>query len=599
MNLSDLDHASTLRDFKDLAALLPQILKSLPNNQNSSLEKEEMERLYNYDFRDKKTQPMNEDGKLIRPITIEAYNKKFPNLFKIGTFIYAHSPGGIAGQTHLGDGLFVQPCPTRLFEHRLQLDPLLEKTHDSEEMAYKIARFFFINFGLKYMKACFEHASNLCSNDEGTLLILGDRFPSGRNGNFEPYVDFCDLVEVIGNTRKYKWNANAEQLGIKGVKYIYHLDIPGFENQHLESSDIDTLYKIYCESIGTKKSLMIHCTDGLDRAGCFAFTFHLLHNWNSIFKEKTANEITKNIIAEHDKMQLLRGPSFCTLTNNRLHGIVQLTMMMKAVEITSDILSKEPCPDYIQKYFIIDQFFNSPTTTQKLLKQILCERANIESDFFDEFASDIPHPELRLWKIENMLNLDMSFYKDDRAKSTLEEYLAIKNNYIDRGFPKDLDQRYSIECQLLLLFIKLKLLSCAEEENRYIKEKIVEKENGTNKDKFFSMIFIYLELEKRIWIKNIERTLSKKQELNEDFDIIKNKNPSSRKMLFTQIQKLKNIQYQLETPEPTEQAKSKISPRLANSLNSGLTLLRNSGTRTKKRGSIIQIPTAEKYETNP
>ncbi len=609
MYLQDLQLATTVANFVELTRLLPQILRQLPNDQHCDLNTEGMESLFNYDFREKKTQTMNEKGQVLKATTLDAYDKKFSNLFKIGTFLYAHTEG-IAGQTHLGGFLFVQPSPNRLFEHRIQLGSLLDNIKNGDEIAYRQAKFFFDNFGLNYMKACFENATELSSQDDGILLILGDQFPSGRIGNFEAYHDYCELLEVSGNIRKYTWNAKGEKLGITGVKYIYHAAVPGFENQLLDSPDIDTFYKIYCESLAAKKPLMIHCTDGLDRAGCFAFAFHLLHNWDRIFNEKSAGDIVKNIVAEHEKIQYLRGPSFCTATNRRLLGVVQLVMMMKAVEITREILNKNDCKDYIQSLFIIEYAFNSPSYTQKLLKQILTQRANIECDYFEDFAYELPHPEITIWKIEKIIKEDATLTNNEQFKPCLEMFTVFKDNYLENGFPKGIDHRYLTDTQLIKLLITIKLLSCAEgfRTNLNLKIKVLEEKNQSNKEKFFDMMLIYFELEKMLIIKKLEIVFTKvpqhleqkSEELKREFEVLKNKIPSSTNMYLNQLQKLKIMLDLLKTMEPTESAKSKASPRtlgLSTSLTSGLKVLRRSSgfqPRTIRRGADAVIPSGEK-----
>jgi hypothetical protein len=459
--------------------LIPALLPLLPNDQDDvEVQGANLPSLWNFDFRDKQKKT-NAMGTEIQPTKLSAYNKKFSDLYRLGNFIYRVTDG-IAGQTHFGDLLFVQMNPTRLFEGRVDTSANVTQprsktqaidTATTNKEANERASQYLAVGGLDYMRACFEYATKLADKATPVLLVLGEQL-EGRDVNCEPYEcrEFVTYCEKEDNVHLCTTNQTAEKNKISRDVDIYHLNMTAFENAQIDSRDIEKLFAIYRLSMLSAKPLMIHCTDGMDRAGGVALAFQLLHNWGRIFTSTNLSEIAENIINEHEQMQQLRGPSFCTASNGRVQGAVLLATIMKAIQRSAEICSRNQelqhqlkAKQYLQQIYSLQdrQSKNKALSDDELeLLLILRERLNLEALYFDGFASGIQHPQTDLVKIEDNLREQMTSACENQRRSLLERFSIIKNAYRGDSIHQDTLnglQELKLDVETLLVFQKISI----------------------------------------------------------------------------------------------------------------------------------------------
>ncbi|MDQ2994082.1 MAG: hypothetical protein M3R00_03925 [Pseudomonadota bacterium] len=491
-----LDRLSRANDvsFSNLSAMLPEILVGLPNDQiDIVVQGADLPQQLAFDVR----------GQEIKSGHVMVYGKYFSNLVRFGAFVYAVSEK-IVGLTHLGGLLFVQPNPTRPFERLLDSQSLQAAKLANNAPIVWADKLLDIG-GFQYMKTCFEYASRKANDALPVLLVLGGQHADGRDENLEPYVcrKFAVLRDKVGNIHQYDFDETAKNAGlIQGVN-IFHVNIPAFENQIIDSPDIEKLYEIYTVSMGSKRPLMIHCTDGMDRAGGISFAFHLLHNWRRIFNEQNPKEILKNILTEHDLMQQLRGPSFCTAYDRRLHAAVQLAMLMRSVQMCTEIYLKDKLlseqlktKTYLQQLYILEKKktetgFFSPNESELLV--VLQARVALESHYFEEFAEGLQHPQVSMWQYDQLLQ---------SADVTKEQFQSIKQAFINNG---SMDAQLDMKYRQLLIQRKLSSVSGVHRDEIDLRLKIIAENNDNAIIKLRKIIALTLELDALNLIKSIER----------------------------------------------------------------------------------------------
>ncbi len=454
----------------EFLSIIPDLLPLLPNDQiDNEAQDAEVASLNNFDFRDKKTKKMDQSNKEIKPTTLTIYNKKFSDLYRIGTFIYAVKDP-VAGLSHFGDLLFVMMNPNRLFESRNTVSESPRGNSQIKEInqrALSKANNLLEIGGLDYMKACFEHARDQAEGQMPILIVLGEQV-EGRDVNCEPYEcrNFVVCCDRENNVHQYTTTQLAARSGVPAEVEIFHINMKAFENAQIESADIEKIYDIYKISIGyhCPRPLLIHCTDGMDRSGGLALAFQLLHNWGRIFTSLSASEIVENIIREHEAMQQQRGPGFCTAAAKRIHGAVLLASIMKAVQKAKELIERNEqlAPtlfgkDYLQQIYILEEMGNEEESE---LYKILKARLALERLYFEEFAPEINHPQVDMFIIDSILNEELLSVKDTEKDGLDQRHLYIKMNYKNKSFNGEaIKSLVSLKCDVELYTITRKINS--------------------------------------------------------------------------------------------------------------------------------------------
>lgn len=438
-------------------SIIPNLLAHLPNNQiDNQLHDADIASLMNFDFRSKSTKKVGSDNKEIKPTTLEIYNKKFSDLYKLGNFIYAVKDP-VAGLSHFGDLLFAMMNPNRLFEGRSAVAESPRSASDISTInkrALDRAKSLLNIGGLDYMKACFEYAIQEAAGMKPVLIVLGEQL-EGRDVNLESY-DCCEFITCTSrkcNVHHYTTNQIAERSRVPADIDIFHVNMKAFEDAQIDSKDLETLVKIYRLSLADKRPLMIHCTDGLDRSGGLALAYQLFHNWGRVFTSINATEIVANILQEHESMQQQRGPSFCTAASKRIHGAVLLAGIMKAIQKSTELIERNEAlardlwkKDYLRQIYILEEK-ESPEHAELL--NILKARLRLEKLYFEEFASEINHPQIDLYSVESVLNEELSSIHDAEKYGLDQKYLDIKLNYRNNGFDEQaIKSLASLKCDV-------------------------------------------------------------------------------------------------------------------------------------------------------
>ncbi len=447
-------------------SIIPNLLALLPDDQvDNKLHDADIASLFNFDFRTKSSKKVGSDNKEIKPTTLEIYNKKFSDLFRVGNFIYAVKYP-VAGLSHFGDLLFAMMNPNRLFEGRSALAESPRSASDiatTNKRALDRARTLLNIGGLDYMKACFECAIQEADGKKPVLIVLGEQL-NGRDVNLESYDcgEFITCSNRKGNVHQYITNQTAERSHVPVDIDIFHINMKAFEDAQVDSKDLEKLVKIYDLSLAVKRPLMIHCTDGLDRSGGLALAYQLFHNWGRVFTSLTATEIVANILQEHEAMQQQRGPSFCTASSKRLHGAVLLASIMKAIQKSKEMIQRnEALPsnflkkDFLQQiYFLKDKASLEYSELLKLLKA----RLRLEKLYFEEFASEICHPQIDLYFVNSVLNKELSSLSNTEKDGLIQRFDLVKMEYINHGFnSQSIMSLESLKCDVETFLINYKI----------------------------------------------------------------------------------------------------------------------------------------------
>ncbi|MBX9587153.1 MAG: hypothetical protein K2X50_07825 [Gammaproteobacteria bacterium] len=405
------------KGLSQVGAGLDSLAQKLPNNQQSEMKDSvPMADVLTYDLRTKKNLT-DINGAPVKPVALVIDGRPYKNQVRFGGYRFETpmATTKIVGLTNFGNGLYVQPAPLQPFlrigqhavgEYEREHGRIDDRQANGKAQIADIIRGGAIEGGGRnYRNACFEAIQEDSPNKTITVLVLGPQREDGRHENAEAY-------EELGSGEKKKLSPNIHEFQDMQVVQsnngelinvrVIHANVSKFDEQHLDSGDLETLATVYADTLGQGNPLTIHCTDGLDRAGGIAFAMHLMKNYESVFVPGNDNATLANVIKEHDYMQDLRGGYFCTANETRLSGAAQLATIMKSIEMSRSILvdiartdpelhGKLNGKNYVEQVGILLDQDPRSSTAQELLT-VLVVRGRAEQRYLNKLAKDIDHP---------------------------------------------------------------------------------------------------------------------------------------------------------------------------------------------------------------
>lgn len=423
-----------------VAAMQTRLVEELPNSQETSQPMPDA--LPIFDARAKsvqeatstlKKQAQAEDA----PIS-EINGVNYSNMTKMGSFYYrVDDDTKVAGLSDFGNGLYVQPNPVKLYEKVGQENMEAVKVEIKDKAQYGVMVSSFANeAGARdYRESCIRAISGDHPSKPVTIVVLGPQHGNSHQ-NGEGYYELCSqdnnnpvINSLTDNVHRFQLDAKkAENTNLN----ILHLNVVGFENQHLDSADLEAVFEIYQRTVGSENPVTFHCTDGLDRAGGFVLAFNLMRNYESIFNPLSSEQTVRNIELLHRKMQENRGGFFCTASSHRLAGAVQLATIMKSIEISNNILNRleksDPnlysvlrSKDYVEQIKVLRDQKDLPRDGKELLV-VLEARARTELHYFKLVAENASHP-----LIEKFLMLEI-----EKENPNLHIELEKGKNYVEK-----------------------------------------------------------------------------------------------------------------------------------------------------------------------
>lgn len=391
----------------------------LPNNQKSKMpaDAQPMTDVETYDLRtNKKLKDVK--GQDVTPVALEIDGRLYRNQVRFGGYRFEtpFATTKIVGLTNFGNGLYVQPAPLQPFlragqtavgkYEQLQGKRIDDRTEEGKAQIAGIVKNGAIDGGGRsYRNACFEAIHEDSPNKTITVLVLGPQRADGRHENAEAYEELSNgsKNELSPNIHEFQGmqqvrGNNGELINVR----VIHANVSKFDEQHLGSTDLERLFSIYTDTLGSGNPLTIHCTDGLDRAGGISFAMHLMRNYDNVFVPGNEEQTLSNIMKQHAFMQDQRGGFFCTANEGRLIGAFQLATIMKSIEMSRTLLNSLQKTDpanyeYIEGKNYVEQIEmlagqNYLSHDAKKLLSVLVTRARTEEVYFAKFAKEIKHP---------------------------------------------------------------------------------------------------------------------------------------------------------------------------------------------------------------
>lgn len=403
------------------------------------------------------TTPKTVNVTFVNTITKETIRKDMVNL---GSFYYhLDAATQVEGLNHISavPGLYMQISPNRKYEKDAQ------KIYDAEvnrgirsgkeskaEYTSAIESIILEQTDMiQYRNLAFGSVHKAHRDEEVNYLVLGSHSasPDGINyDNAAAYKSDWQKVSTQGNIHEFVIPSHKTQG--HNVR-IYHANVQSNKANGLQSQDLDKLYQIYERTIQQGKPLVIHCTDGLDRAGSFTFAVMLLHHFDNIFQDNDPNQVNKRILELLNQLRNDRSPMCCS-NLEALPAAIELAFALRAVQLHHELMHTlsvfEPrvyqtlaqSPNMTTAIAKIDAFIVDPaidnTAKDNLtaLRETLVCRRQVEFDYFSRtkhnFVQVAPLLDEKMVDIENSFT---SKSKKDKAYTLWNQLKVAHQEGID------------------------------------------------------------------------------------------------------------------------------------------------------------------------